>query len=227
MANAQSVTVEPPARGRRGRKPRLSGGQLASLALEIIDRDGLEALTMQRLAERAGVGTMTLYGYFRNKDELLQAVVDVAVRSAERPRVEGSWRHQLRTVVGAAHRTLSRHPALVQIRFRQPILRPDALRFGERVVGILIEAGFEPREAASAFRLIFTYTFGFAGLSPLTATDAARESAAAAAAILEPERFPHLTATAVEWTQAMAGEEQFEYGLDRILDGLQARLDRG
>lgn len=191
----------------------------------MIDRDGLEALSMQRLAERAGIGTMTLYGYFRSKDELLQAVVDVAVKPAKRPGTEGGWQEQMRAVVDAAHRTLTRHPALVQIRFRQPILRPDALRFAEAVIGILREAGVEAHEAASAFRLIFTYTFGFAGLSPARATDQARKQAANAAAALPADEFPNLTATAAEWTQAMAGSDQFHYGLDRILDGLQAKLD--
>jgi AcrR family transcriptional regulator len=193
----------------------------------MIDRDGLEGLTMQRLADRMGVGTMTLYGYFRSKDELLRSVVDAAVRPSERPESGGTWRDQMRSLVAVAHRTLSRHPALVQIRFREPILRADALRFGERVLGILIDAGFEPREAASAFRLIFTYTFGFAGLSPVAGTRDAREQAAIAAARLPVDQFPHLTATAAEWTHAMAGSEQFDYGLDRILDGLQARLDAG
>jgi AcrR family transcriptional regulator len=224
MAREQAATVAATAGGRRGRKPRFTRGQLAQITLELIDRDGLDVLSMQRVAERAGVGTMTLYGYFRSKDELLQAVVDAAVQPSEPLSIEGSWQEQMRAVVGAAHRTLTRHPALVEIRFRQPILRPDALHFGERVVGILREAGFDDVEAANAFRLIFTYTFGFAGLSPARATDQAREQARRAAATLPPEEFPNLRATAAAWTRAMAGSDQFQYGLDRILDGLQARL---
>lgn len=82
------------------------------------------------------------------------------------------------------------------------------------------------RDAASAFRLIFTYTFGFAGLSPASSAEQAREQAAETAAALPLDRFPHLSATAPYWTQAMAGEEQFSYGLDRILDGLQVQLEQ-
>jgi len=226
MEKAQPRTVGSSTGRRRGRKPRFSREQLASAALELVDRDGLEALSMQRLAEIVGMGTMTVYGYFRSKDELLQAIVDAAVQPAELPGAEGSWQEQMRAVVGAAHRTLTRHPALVQIRFREPILRPDALRFGERIIGILREAGFEAAEAASAFRLIFTYMFGFAGLSPAGNTARARNEAATAATALRPDKFPNLTATASEWTHAMGGTDQFHYGLDRILDGLQARLER-
>src|SRR5439155_23421583 len=73
-----------------------------------------------------------------------------------------------------------------------------------------------------------TYTFGFAGLSPSQTVDEARRQAAAALIALPPEEYPHLTAAAAEASQAMAGEEQFEYGLERILDGLEARLgERG
>lgn len=179
---------------------------------------------MQRLAESLEMGTMTLYGYFRSRDELLGAVAEAAVPPAQRPAPRGDWREQLTAVVETAYTTLTRHPALVEIRFRQPILGPHALRFGERVMDLLLEAGFESAEAASGFRLIFTYTFGFAGLSPERDAERARLRAAEAAAALPVEEFPNLRATAVEWTEAMAGAEQFRYGLARILDGLEARL---
>jgi AcrR family transcriptional regulator len=210
---------------RRGRKPSFTPDQIAQAALELVDREGLEGLSMQRLAKRLGMGTMTLYGYFRDKDELLQAVVDAAVRtSAGSQPLVGTWREQMSAHVHNAYRGLSRHPALVAIRFRQPILRPDALRFGEEIMRILLEAGFGADEAASGFRLIFTYTVGFAGLSPERAVRQSRRQAAAAAAALDPERFPHLTATAAHWTKAMAGAGQFAWGLERILDGLEVGL---
>jgi hypothetical protein len=93
-------------------------------------------------------------------------------------------------------------------------------------MGILHEAGFDSREAAQVFRLLFTYIFGFAGLSPDQTAAAARRQAQVAIAVLPPEDYPNLTAAAAEASMAMAGEEQFEYGLERILDGLQARLDQ-
>ena len=179
---------------------------------------------MQRIAAKLGVGTMTLYGYFRSKDELLDAVIDVAVEETRPLSREGSWRDQLRELIHRAHHNLTRHPELVQIRFRRPVLRPDALRFAEAALGILHGAGFESAEAARAFRLLFTFVFGFAGLSPEQTADEARRQAAAAIAILPPERYPNLTRAAAEASTAMAGEEQFEYGLERILDGLEVRL---
>jgi AcrR family transcriptional regulator len=210
---------------RRGRPRALTHERIAAAALEIVDRDGLDALSMPALSRALGVGTMTLYVYFRTKDELLDAVLDAAVETP-RLRPTGAWRDDLAAVVRLAHDTLSRHPALVQVRFRRPVLRPQALRFGEAVVGILVHAGFEPAEATSAFRLLFTYVFGFAGLSPQRGAEEARRDAAAAVAALPPEQYPNLTANAADFSHAMAGGELFDFGLERILDGLEAALDR-
>ena len=209
---------------RAGRRPGLSRRQVTAAALEIVDREGLDALTMQRVADALGVGTMTLYGYVRSKDELLDAVVDAAVEGVEPLSGEGSWRERGRELATVAYRMLARHPALVQIRLRQPVLRPEALRFGEAAMGILLDAGFDKREAAQSYRLLFTYVVGFASLSPEQTADEARRQAAAAIAMLPPEAYPNLSQAAAEASAAMAGEEQFQYGLERILDGLEARL---
>jgi AcrR family transcriptional regulator len=207
-------------------RAKLSREQVANAALELADGEGLDALSMRALADRLGVGTMTLYGYFRNKGELLDAVVDSAVADSEPPVLEGEWRRQLREVVLYARRSLLRHPSLVELRVRRPVLRPEALRFSETLLSILREAGFDVREGAAAFRLLFTYTLGFAALSPMDATEDARRAALAALAALPPDEYPSLTEARAEASAAMGGEEVFEYGLDRILDGLEARLSR-
>jgi AcrR family transcriptional regulator len=203
----------------------LTREQVAKAALQLADADGLEALSMRALADRLGVGTMTLYGYFRNKDELLDAVVDSAVGEGELPSPDGDdWREQLRTVVLYARSNLLRHPSLVELRVRRPVLRPEALRFSERCLAILRGAGLDVREGTAAFRLLFTYTFGFAALSPAGSTDDDRRAALAALAALPQGEYPALTEAREEASRAMGGDEVFEYGLDRILDGLEARL---
>ncbi len=92
---------------------------------------------MRRLADELRVGTMTLYGYFRNKQDLLDAVVNAAVKETPLRSFEGHWREQARELMQVAWSNLSRHPSLVQIRVRQPVLRPEALRFAEAGLGIL------------------------------------------------------------------------------------------
>ena len=210
---------------RRGRPPTLTRELVASAALDLVDREGLSALSMQRLARSLGVGTMTVYGYVVDKDDLLDAVVDAAVADAVPPvEMPDTWRDAVKLVVRTAHTLLSRHPALVAIRMQKPVLRPEALQLGERIMSLLVGAGFEVEDAAAAFRLLFTYVFGFAGLSPQATTDEARRQAAVAVAGLSASDHPVLTRHAGPFAQAMAGEDAFSFGLERILDGLEAYL---
>jgi len=182
---------------------------------------------MHRVGRELGVGTMTLYGYFPSKSELLDAVIDATVEGIEIPDGSGDrpWREELRVLAERALELLTRHPSLVALRLRQPVVRPDALAFGEAGMRLLQRAGFGADEAAQAFRLIFTFVVGYAGFSPARSTGADRAQAAAAISNLPAEQFPVLTAAVTEASQAMSGHEQFAYGLERILDGLQIRAD--
>ncbi len=136
---------------------------------------------------------------------------------------DGDWTEaQLRTVAHAARQSLLRHPSLVELRVRGGAAA-ETLRFGEAVLSILRGAGFEIDEAVAAFRLLFTYTVGFAALSPEDSTESDRAAARAAIGSLPPDEFPALTEARDAASAAMGGEEVFAYGLDRIIDGLAAR----
>jgi AcrR family transcriptional regulator len=209
----------------RSSRNRVNRDEIAAAALALADDEGLAALSMRALADRLGIGTMTLYGYFQNKDELLDALVDAAVAADPPPESEGTWTECLREVVLHARRGLLRHPSIVELRVRRPVLRPEALRFAESLLTILRGAGFEVSEATAAFRLLFTYTVGFAALSPAESTEADRHSARDALAALPPDEFPALTEARDEASSAMGGDEVFEYGLDRIIDGLAGQLN--
>jgi AcrR family transcriptional regulator len=216
--------MPPVAPAQTATRARLTPEQVTAAALELLDRDGLEALSMRRLADQLGVGTMTLYGYFRSKDELLDAVVDAAVAEREPFAFEGTWREQIRRLMQASRRNLGRHPGLVKVRADRPVLRPEALRFAENGITILRRAGFGRRDAARAFRLLFTYVFGYVSFSPDESAEEARRDARAAAAALPPDEYPTLTEAPGELADAMAGQETFDFGLDRIIDGLEAHL---
>jgi AcrR family transcriptional regulator len=222
----QPTTTVSPHHGQHARDPRarLDREHVAKAALELLDRDGLEALSMRRLAEHLGVGTMTLYGYFANKDDLLDAVIDAAVADREQVTLEGSWQDQLRRLMQASRRGLERHPSLVKVRAERPVLRPEALRFAESGLTILRGAGFGRSDAARGFRLLFTYVFGYVSFSPDEHADAARKASREATAALPPDEYPAITESAEELSDAMAGEATFEFGLDLIIAGLEARL---
>jgi AcrR family transcriptional regulator len=190
------------------------------------DRDGVDRLSMRRLADALGAGTMTLYGHFNSKDELLDAALDVAAAEKDLPRFEGSWRDQIHQLVEHAHALHQRHPSVVDIWARQPVLGRVGLRWPEAGLRILESAGFAPEEAVVAFRLLANYTWGFA-LFSRPRSGPGRDSTSAALAELPPDAFPRLRNAAHLFAGAMGSEESFVYGLGRILDGLQAKLESG
>lgn len=200
---------------------RLSHEAVARAALEFLDRHGLEELSMRRLATELGVGTMTLYGYFRSKDELLDAVVDAAV--AERPPVAagGPWQERLRALMRGSREGLDRHPAIVKVRMQRPVLRPEALRFCEQTMALLAEAGLGTDDAARTFRLLFTYVLGYSGFSPQGSEEDAARTSHEAMRALPPGDYPAMHAARDELARAMAGTGAFEFGLDVIVAGIE------
>lgn len=199
----------------------LSAGEVAAAALELLDREGPEGLSMRRLADELGVGTMTLYGYFRTKHELLDAVLDLAIGELPPLPRRGSPRRRLRELALAFHRNLARHPGVVRVRLERPLVRAEQFRVTEAALALLVEAGLSLPEATRAFRTLFVYVFGYAAFNP---PGAATEEGRAVIAGLPPSEYPLVTEAVDELAGSMSGEEQFLYGLDRILDGLGAQL---
>ena len=201
----------------------LTRESVATAALELVDRDGLDALSMRRLADDLGVGTMTLYGYFRSKAELLEALMDSAVTVAGVPALEGHWRERLALVARGLRTYLESHPALVQIRAQQRLTRPRQFVATELMTQALLDAGLSREQAARAFRVVFTYVFGYVAFSPSATADTAQREVRAALAGLDPGTYPALSSMPDEAAAAAAGDEQFEHGLELILDGIAAR----
>ena len=184
----------------------------------------LDEVTMRELAAELGVGTMTLYGYFRSKDELIDATLDRGAEEVRIPSPRGSWKTQLRALVKEMYRVLRKYPPAVQVRARRPMLSAGVLRTSDAAMGIMIKAGFDKGEAARAWRSLFTYTFGFVAFTPESASDEATRDWRVRFASLDVEELPWLVDALPEAMEAMTGVEQFHNGLDLILDGLERRL---
>jgi AcrR family transcriptional regulator len=205
----------------------LSRELIADAALDLVDREGVEALSMRRLAGDLGIGTMTIYGYFRDKEELLDLAVDRAARRYDLSPGEGNWRPRIRELITTVYRSLCEHPSAVQVRSRRPILNPGAIRACEAGMTILDEAGFELREAAAAWRLLFTYVFGYAAFSSYEPSAELKSEWEEELSALPEEQYPITAGAAGELVNWMAGRGPFEQGLEMILDGLEARLSEG
>jgi AcrR family transcriptional regulator len=197
---------------------------IVAAASELLAEHGLAGLTMRRVAEKLGVGTMTLYGYFRDKDTMLDAIIDASGANVALPASEGSWKTRLRELMLALHGQLLEHPFLVELRLRRPIVSPEAMRWTEAALGILCEAGLTPGEAARAFRPLFVYTFGHAAFTPSQDERDVVSRARVAVLSLSSADYPLVTTAAQELSEVLVGREPYEEGLGLLLNGIEKLL---
>jgi AcrR family transcriptional regulator len=196
------------------KQQRLSRKLILDVALDLVEEVGFDGLSMRRLAQQLDVWPMSIYRYFRDKDELLDALTESAAVGLTVPSSRASWRNQMRALLHEARRVLGTDLAS---RLPRAMLSPGLLKLSETGLAILTQAGFSSKEAASAWRALLSYTFGFAVTS--VDGDAARRTRAAIAALPDDE-YPSLHAAATELAAALAADEEFDRGLDRLLDGL-------
>lgn len=214
------MPATPGSRSRLG----LTHEAIVAAAGELLKEHGVAGVTMRRVAERLGVGTMTLYGYFSDKDALLDAIIDASGAELVPPAPEGDWKASMRTLMLALHDQLIEHPFLVELRLRRPIVSREAMRWTEAALAILGRAGLSPGQAAQTFRPLFVYTFGHAAFVLRADERAVVNRARAAVLGLPAGEYPLVTAAAQELAQVLIGQEPYEFGLDLLLDGIEKRL---
>jgi AcrR family transcriptional regulator len=178
---------------------------------------------MRRLAQELGVSAMTPYRHFRDKDELIDAVVDALAGSDPLPEAEGDWRARVSQLMHWLWEELSRYPALVGVRLERPFLSPGALRLTEAALQALVGAGFTKAEALRAYRAVLVHTFGSAAFGSHSGAEEVRRRTGAALSALPTDEYPILSSSIAEAAET-ASEGPFEYGLERLLDGLEASL---
>src|ERR1700704_415997 len=120
-------------RGKRGPRPGLSADAIVEAAVRIADAEGLEAISMARVAKKLGFTTMSLYRYVASKDELLQMMWNASAQGAEELVLEGDgWRPRLLAWAVIQRQALDRHPWITQMPMAAPPLAPNSLTFVER-----------------------------------------------------------------------------------------------
>ncbi|MFI6480502.1 TetR/AcrR family transcriptional regulator [Nonomuraea sp. NPDC050663] len=134
--------------------------EILDAALAIADERGLEAVSMRAVAAALGVTPMALYGYFRNKDELLDGLVERLL--AEIPQAEGGWEERLRALAWGYRQVARRHPAAFTLMFSRPSLTLDATRVVDAVYQALLDAGVPEADVPRLERLASTFVLGFA-----------------------------------------------------------------
>jgi AcrR family transcriptional regulator len=220
----------------RPAKAPLSENAIVDAALAITAAEGLDAVTMRRVAAELDTGAASLYVYVRNRDELLRAMMDRVAGTVPRVTPEPErWREQVHDLMRGFREALDAHPGLASVLTGEPPTTENALAGAESLLGILLAGGIAPQDAAWAvdiLMLIVTATATEADIrraAGLT-TDADRDDAVAQIrdtfTALSPMRFPLLVSHA-SGLVAGAGDERFRFAIDTFLDGLVARAGPG
>ncbi|MEV4175912.1 TetR/AcrR family transcriptional regulator [Nonomuraea sp. NPDC049709] len=153
-------TAEPV--GRRG-KSELSVGRIARAAIEVADEEGLDALSMRRVAERLGVGTMSLYTYVPGKAELFDVMLDLVYGEAHRSGTGGGWRARLARIARENRELHLRHPWLLRVATSRPALGPNALAKYDHELRAIDGIGLTDLEMDAVLTLINGLVHGMAG----------------------------------------------------------------
>ncbi|HUB41875.1 MAG TPA: TetR/AcrR family transcriptional regulator [Streptosporangiaceae bacterium] len=203
MGVKEPVSGEAPSRAGWGT---ISRERLVLAATDQIEAEGYEQLTIRSLAARLGVAPMSLYRHVRNKEDLLNEVVDRLLAGAWRPAADAAdvqtW------VLEAAdrlRRLLVGQPAALQVYLSHPVTTPAALARQSAVLEVLRASGLDEPSARRLYAIIHTYTLGFAALESSRARWLARH--------------PELADPDTAWLAAMTGSEQFSEGLAALLAG--------
>jgi AcrR family transcriptional regulator len=214
------------ARTRNGRASRtpLSRDRTVRAAVVLADAGGFDSLSMRKLAEELDTAPMSLYRHVANKEDLLDGMVDVVFGEMYPPAVGGDWTTELRERGISARAALQRHPWAVGL--METRLHPGhaSAVHHNATMGCLREAGFPFRDAVHAYNLLDSYTYGFA-LQEQTIPFETPEESAEMAKTTVGERggeYPYLAEVVVELgKRGYDYAEEFEFGLDFILDGLE------
>src|SRR5688572_23444100 len=213
-------------------RARLSKERVLRTAVALADREGLESLSMRRLADELGAGAMSLYHYVPNKEQLLDGMVDVVFGEIEPPSTDADWMTAMRKRAVSTREALRRHPWAVGLMEGRTNHGPANLRLHDAVLGCLRAAGFSLEMTVHAYSVQDAYIYGFV----LQETDMSSETpddfaAEAQRQMREYEAvlgdYPHLVEV-VGGHVANAGYDyaiEFAFGLDLILDGLDKLRD--
>jgi AcrR family transcriptional regulator len=187
----------------------------------------LGSLTIRSLAQELGVKPMSVYHYVKNKDQILDSIVDLVFDEIELPSPGADWRIEMRRRAGSARQALGRHPwaiALLQSRVNPG---PATLRHHNAVLGTLRSAGFSIELTAHAFALIDSYVFGFA-LSETTLPISGPDTIVEVAESMMPREAADLYPYLIEFTTehilkpGYDFRAEFDFGLDAVLHALEA-----
>jgi AcrR family transcriptional regulator len=228
------IWARPEPRGSR-RGAALSLDQIAEVALAIADHEGLEAVSIRRIARELGSGAMSLYHYFDSRDELLDLMSDRVAAEMVVPELPEDWRAAVQAIALQSRDTFRRHPWLHSALRGSPRITPNLLRHVEQssqAVAGLAREGVNPALLTALVVAVDDYTIGFTVREAAAENPGNRAAGIADAlqepyvrALLESGEFPLLSEFSGSGVDIEI-EDRFEMGLDWLLDGFAAKIGR-
>jgi AcrR family transcriptional regulator len=237
-ATSDSIWARPEPGARR---PRFSREVIADTAVRIADAEGLEAVSMRRVASELHSGTMTLYHYVQNKDELIALMFNAVVGEVLVPDDEfaGDWREAMTQIARRSRAVALRHPWLLEAR-PQGGLSPNVMRHVEQSLAAVADTGLEPERRMDIVAMVDDYTYGSLARPGGSHEGGPSEQEIAAFLSYVDEQlgtgdFPHTRATFgdesaraffARQSSAEADEQRFERGLAALLDGIELSIEK-
>jgi TetR/AcrR family tetracycline transcriptional repressor len=216
--------------GRRGLDPDV----IVNCALALADHEGLDAVTIRRLAQEQHVTPMALYRHFKDKDDLLQALADRLLADVVLPEPDDRpWHEQMRATLAALLAALRPHPALAQLTLPRMLTSAPGLALAERCLTLLLDGGFEIDQAAEVGRQTLCSLVALVAAEPRLdprTDEYGREDAIAARraalATLPVSRYPNVVAAAGPLSYCDDPERYYRIGLDLAVAGMIGTLPR-
>jgi AcrR family transcriptional regulator len=219
-----------PERERRPQPP-LSREQIVRAALDLADAEGIEAVSMRRIAAKLGSGATSLYWYLARKDDLYELMFDACIGEIDLPEPGQDWRAALRGNALQTREMVRRHPWIPLIGI-QPGLGPNTRRFGEHWAAAFLPLGVSMERMTAILAAVNNYVFGFGHREASWAQTIRRSGSTDAEWKQDLQRYveevvnPQDPALGRQIASRLdlTSDENFEFGLDCLLDGLAARL---
>jgi len=201
----------------------LSRERILRAALGIVDREGLEAISMRRVGQEVGVEAMSLYNHVANKAAILDGLFEIVLAEMPAATKAASWQSALRDNARALRLVLRAHPNTLPLFATRPAVTPASIVHVEAALDLLRKAGFSADEALCTLQVMVAFVVGHtvAGYSPTRP----EEQSQPAYEQLSEQDFPRVH----ELVAVLARhdiEKEFEFGLEAMLAGLEARLTK-
>jgi AcrR family transcriptional regulator len=213
--------------------PALSRDTVVTRALELADAEGLDAVTVRRLAQEFGVTPMALYWHFGNKEELLDAMGDALFDALPPHAYTGPWHERLRKLLDDLAAALRRHPSSAELAYRRIMACRRGQDITEAALAALADAGFPSREAAfvacQALMTVVSLVANLPGAQPGLTDDERDQHLSvkrAAIAQLPPDHYAHVISAAPYLINCEDPDEYFAFSLDLLVAGTQAMRQR-